>query len=880
MKLFRDTTHSIITFNHKHHGKPQLAVTIMAMFSFSKPGEFLSDADFWRIAKKNFNFDQGERLDLNMPKKRGEFFVKGACYAYDDHTSQSTVEVTLGNMDKKIVVFGDRQWTRDALKYKVGKPDYFSRIPITLENAFGGNEHPVNPAGKGFRQTKDSMDTLPNIELPYNLIHQNIDTPQPALLLPHSSTAPVQVARFGTIDEDWLRNESPYYPADIDSLYFNLAEDDQQSEGYFRGDEKLSCSNMHPEKPLVKGQLPAMRVRCFYKRTSKDLVDELMVNLDTVWLLPEEEKGILVWHGLIQTQDIAANDIEYIYSVNERLNEGKDLVYHLQRMNKRPEKSLDKLLNKPNIPVKKPPSTIAAEFKSLADLIQSRQNKNTAPLAAPNPFQGQTPADTLLALSPGNDKLPAINKDQWKGRLLGPELIPAGASQQSKTQSSLQQLQFLKSKISNSTLGDADKTMAMDSFDQLTLKIEQLDKASRLSQFRLGLFEKSTYTRDDIIEGHQQKKDFSNENLAGIDLSELNLSGINLSGCNLSGCNLKRTCLSHANLSTAILNHADLSEAVIIDANMAHVFIKNCNIDQTCFKESKMHYAKFENCQGKSVNFSKAFLNYAVFKKCHFSHGLLVGLKANFLNISESHFDACDFRDARMQFGSFHKNNWQAIEFTGSDLSYSIFHDSKLSQINATKVLAPKLSLTNCSIDKLSLADSHLNSLSCKGSILKYSTFTKSSLININFKKANLSHCEFKQSDVSRLRSNDQTRLTDCLFEQCTVIRAVFLEGIYEEIQFNNCDLLSTQLINSSWKKVAINKCSAKKFLMINCKMNFAVYKNVNFYQGIFKDTVFKDAEFNHCNLYSILFDDHQKADLKIIDCLQREIALIKDETV
>ena len=135
MKIFKDKPHTIITFNHRHQGKSKLAITIMAMFSFSKSGKFLSYADFWKVAKKSFNSSQGEFIDLYMPKKRAEFFVKGSCYTYEDNTSKSFVTIQVGNMQKQLTVFGDRQWVGMESKYHLSQPNNFRSIPITLTNA-------------------------------------------------------------------------------------------------------------------------------------------------------------------------------------------------------------------------------------------------------------------------------------------------------------------------------------------------------------------------------------------------------------------------------------------------------------------------------------------------------------------------------------------------------------------------------------------------------------------------------------------------------------------------------------------------------------------------------------------------------------------------
>ncbi|VEB34685.1 DUF2169 family type VI secretion system accessory protein [Legionella cherrii] len=885
MKIFKEKSHTVITFNYRHQGKSKLAITIMAMFSFAKQNQFLSYADFWRVAKKTFNFNQGEFIDLHMAKQRAEFLVKGSCYSYDSETRQSFVKIILDNLEKQLTVWGDRRWIKDDTRYHLSQPNTFDKIPITLNNAYGGIGHALNPDGRGLAPMDLITDiNLPNVELPGQSIKQPTDTPVPALLLPHSPTCTQQLSKFGTIDNDWLRNESPYYPQDIDWLYFNLAPADQQREHFFKGDETFSCIHMHPEKKIINGQLPGVRLRCFYKRIgSIDRLSELNVNLDTLWLLPDQEKGILIWHGIIDTQDIAANDIEFIYSANEILAEAPKDIDFYANLRSKPKEAIPRKARSDSSTTNQSSLrgmgfNLEAEINEIAEHWFPERKKFLEQNEALKIFQGKTPAESLMAIEryyknrnqafPAHASVKNILRTEAQT-----ENRPYGGNRHGR-----QFLDFLKKQITNRTSSTSSPSEALGRIEKLEQQIEYLDKLSAITQFRSGAPGKSTHSREEVVAGFKQGKNFSGENLAGIDLSDLDLSGINLSGCNLSECNLTRTRLTQANLSMATLFHANLSETHLANANLIHVLIKNASLDGANFSECALQHALIEDCSGKKCNFANAILNQVHFKKCHLSKGHFVGIKANFLDIVDSTFEESDFSEARMQFANVHQGSWSTINFTKADLSRALFAGIQLSEVVGNNLSAPHLSLTNCSIEKLVLNNSQCERLSCKGSTISESTFSCSALTGFNLLNAKVAQSRFINCNLTQIRGNELTKISTSHFEQCNLSNSALLGGHYEELALSDSTLDASQLVKNSWKKASFRKCSAKKFRFVNSNIDSCSFQDINFFQGIFHSSTFENTEFNHCNLYSIAFTDCQRKEVTIQDCLVKNIALHEEE--
>src|SRR5687767_991336 len=100
------------------------------------------------------------------------------------------VKVKLENkLSHSIIVFGNRFWEKNIFGIRIGDPDPFTEMPLTLYNAFGGKAEwdglPIpyanNIYGKGFYWEKEEAINrpLPNIENPKNLIYEWNHRPDP-----------------------------------------------------------------------------------------------------------------------------------------------------------------------------------------------------------------------------------------------------------------------------------------------------------------------------------------------------------------------------------------------------------------------------------------------------------------------------------------------------------------------------------------------------------------------------------------------------------------------------------------------------------------------------------------------------------------------------
>ncbi len=278
--------------------------------------------------------------DVGMPKPCGEYLVSGSYFSPgEEPVGGGEVKVTVGPQKKSLIVFGARNWEMGL----PSKPEPITTMPIEYSLAYGGNGLDTNMEGMGYQDEQ-----LPFVENPDQLITSPGVKIEPAgfsVLDPSCS----QRMRFqGTYDENYLQQYFPGYPEDFDLRYFLAAPSDQWINDYYQGDESFEIHNMHPEKPVIRGQLPDYYARCFLQQSSAGAslrFSEISLNLDTLWFFPEKDLGLLIWRAAKEVADDEAEQVSNVLLAFEaRKDASRSLQYYQQALEKR-IKSDDVLLN-------------------------------------------------------------------------------------------------------------------------------------------------------------------------------------------------------------------------------------------------------------------------------------------------------------------------------------------------------------------------------------------------------------------------------------------------------------------------------------------------------------------------------------------------------
>ncbi len=385
--------------------------------------ESLLEFDFSREAFEHMG--DSPLPDIGMPKPRGEYLVSGSFYSLEKQmVPGGEVIVRLGNHEKRLFVFGDREWVMGI----PSQPEPVTSVPISWSNAYGGNGYAFNPNGIGFN---DNL--LPNVEDPQHLLTSDKQQIHPAGLFPMDPSWPQRMQYQGTYDESYVEKYFPGYPADHDWRFFMTAPDDQWQEDFFIGKESFELHNLHPEKPLIRGRLPGYLVRCFLNQQVDGgrKFHELKLNLDTVWFFPETDLALLIWRKGIDVADDEAGEITDILLAYESSSDSPRPIDHYQAALEKRLRSDDALLNNFNTS-----DLIPIGAKCAMELLQESALADTKD----SPFSDNMNAKASTVSKLVNEKMKEVKEqinEQVNTNVEMPDNIPQDEKEKIKQQLNL-----------------------------------------------------------------------------------------------------------------------------------------------------------------------------------------------------------------------------------------------------------------------------------------------------------------------------------------------------------------------------------------------------------------------------------------------------------
>lgn len=241
--------------------------------------------------------------DLAPYKAATDIIVCGEAVAIGGQAiRQLDASVAVNDSLHSIRVFGDRYWHRHSGTWQISEPDFFERMPLVFERAFGGGQasspnqpsdlFSQNPVGMGYfsSQQPDREDKrLPNLEYPQQLIASPHDKPAPATFGVINRSWEPRISLAGSYDDQWQKERMPLLPLDFDERYYNCG---NLVLPMLNGNENIVLTNMHESGPL-RFVLPALDLNITVKIRGEETVHK--PNLDTLFIEPSLRQVSLTW---------------------------------------------------------------------------------------------------------------------------------------------------------------------------------------------------------------------------------------------------------------------------------------------------------------------------------------------------------------------------------------------------------------------------------------------------------------------------------------------------------------------------------------------------------------------------------------------------------
>lgn len=657
-------------------------------------------------------------LDEGLPKACGEFLLYGAAYPPMGHSGQPlSVKVNIGGLQKQLAVFGDRTISTLGLR---SAPATFNRMPLIPANAFGGKSYPLNPQGKGADkvagpQTADLQRPMPNVELPDQLMLSATEQPAPAGFWAFTPDSPARAQLLGRFNDHWLINRWPHLPTDTQANYFQTAPADQRLSQYFRGDETISLHNLHPQLPFIEASLPKMRGRIFVEQqqTAQDSVfKELTTHVETVWLLPDQLTGLVLYRAVVAIEDSTAADIKHVYAELEPLGES--------------------------------PKSLTECHQALTAQTQSTWGP-----------------EGLESSAAGA----ALEASVEVGAEVGPELSAEAGNNEPRVYAGPSREQIIERHARGESFANEDLTgVDLSGLNLLGADFSGAQLAE--ANFSDARLEQTNFDR--ALLSHAV---FVNANLVQASMVGASAGHVNFTQSDLSSAILKESDFSHGDFTQVKFNQADMTLAIFSGSKMQAVSALSVIAEQTSFEECSLADANFSHAQLKSASFHTAILT-----DTNFTQAVCQRVDFSGATLSRALFANADLQDSEASTATtfahcqFTKANLSGVSWVGPCLDGAAFDDAVMDKADITgaslhrvrmpRVLARQACFANVDLTNTDLTGINLFEGSLANAKLHNTHLRSANLFGVNFTDAKIVNSDLTGSDIERTILNVRQLLT------------------------------------------------------------------------------------------------------------------------
>lgn len=810
---------SLILFNYgTRDGVPHLHVTLGFLADHS--GNLYEETEAWRVITAQFG---NAGFDEAYKKRCGTFTVAGCAYAQPGaKVSKMGVVARVGTIQKNLHVFGDRRWEKTLLGYRATAPIAFESMPVDLAHAFGGASWPANEGGRGHYPSLKEADQrlLANIELPQEPCLHPADCPsQVATFSPLPQGVPARMAAMGTFDGRWLKKDVQSFPSDTDPAFFDAVQKDQCNSAFWRGDETYEVHGMHPEQAMVQGTLPGLRVRVLYRcQSGVAQIHQASLDLDTVLLLPNVNRVLVLYRALLTVGKIDGADVETLFVHCERLWEPltphEELVTHFNNMGSGPvavaaSEVLPSVSDAPAVSNEAQVSAASdALWKEIADAHDSLANQATEiakqkdvsldwpallrpdpalPVASvldPSSHQAEVENRIAAAITEIDATREAVLRQA--GNTFSKEEM-AAASSASLSNLAPHELdneasQEIKTRL-QAVLAERDARLALIEAELAKAKQAQVEPAAEFAtedEPKQALDSRRYLCRDEVVVALAAGDSLQRVRLEDVDLSALDCKGINFSDSEFLRCTFKQTQLAGASFAKARITACDFTGADLRGIVATEVIMDNCILLRSRLEGADIRYARIANC-----DFSNAV---AVDAKC--SHMQCLDSLFTGVDCSGACADGASFLRCNLSGLLAFKATFEGASFESSKLDAARFNDTVLNTSSWWKVSADSTDFIGAS-----MVDARLGN----GSAFKRTRFVRANCTGASIQSGLFEHC-----DMTEVCFNGAL-LTDCTLCDVNMCYVDAREASFMDSRFERVDLTGANLMQATLRRATLN---------------------------------------------------------------------------
>lgn len=851
-------------------GKPMLTVTVG--FACDSDHTRLKEQDAWKWLAPQF---PDEPFDLGEKKVRGGFGVAGSARApAGQAVTGLTVRAGVGKLESHLLVQGDRYWIRGLAGWSASEPESFEHMPIGLARAYGGADWPYNPYGRGYCPDPDASEhqLLPNIEWSATPVLKPSDQPRTATLGPHPIASEHRLQWLGTLDDKWKEKRLPWLPDDTNLRWFDRFDAAQCQDSYWRGDEAWHVENMHPQG-AVRGKLPGLRPRLLMRTIADpDRHVELGLDLDTVWLFPNDERSVVLYRAQVEVSREDAKDIRGLAVFVETLSDKlRPLEYWSQQWRHALEQATviasavpaadPELLDQVQAVHKQygdEAQTLSYTIRQEIDHAMQEGKEDTANSlrgigldmekmkrdAPPVPEESDVPfnppkdaAGFAAALRSRIDEEFAEGEAQARKSLksIGLDLDAMKAQAQSLPDAEMDFMTIMNFLPD----GHPDKQPAIDAFLAFNEEMEAMpaslqekfDQAKADSDAQAAavsgiygspqgdLGEPSTgprerLTREQVCARLAGKESLDWTELDGLDLSGLDFAGADMRRAVLRECSLRNAVLSGAKLFEVQIENCDLDEAVLVDANCESSQIKACTFRNARMERIDFNHVRMTACILDYANLEASNWSDAQVNECDFPGAILKQTRGKRCQFNNCRMTGMDASAANLESAVFHQCAMEGSLFSKADMSGASLQACQASRAQFDSANMPGLR---------TLLDTQLSDANMQGANLEDASLQDSSLLRANLRevcldRAFIKACDLTGTDAWRMRARSAD-FTDSCIVQASWRGVNLMHASARQATLLDTDLTGSNLHAFQTRTATVQGLKLEQSLMTRCRL-------------------------------------------------------------
>jgi uncharacterized protein YjbI with pentapeptide repeats len=836
MRAYKPADAMLLLGYQSRGGQPSLTVTVG--YCCGPDGKLVTEQDTWAALMPLF---KKEPFDLSQKKTRGGFGVAGdACAPEGSQVTGLTVRAGVGGLEKKALVQGDRLWTRGVAGWQASKPQPFARMPIGLDRAYGGKGWAQNPHGLGHCADPEQANgvALPNVERPDAPVLRPADTPRPAILgvLPQGS--PELTRWLGAFDGRWQRERLPWLPDDTDPRWFDRFEQDQCKQGYWRGDEAWFVENMHPRQAEMRGTLPGMRPRLLIRhQATPDQRSELPLDLDTVWLLPNDQRVLVLYRAETAVRREDAEDVLGVAVFNEKMTEPpQTLQYWALKWQEHDDARGKPAPAAPAEPGPEAQARAAAAAQAAADAAKAAaaHRADVAKTIADARQGAMAEADQYsraFGFGPLSDKLakadpsgvaPLPPMPVWpneplafkaavaqyvadaqsaglaevraKYKEFGGDFDAAMARAKAKPPVDVSPSQLLESL----NIAPEKKQALLKQYQEFESKIAGVQaKAAEISKKADALREQKPppdipIPEEGMPRGPRQVLDRQGliaRHAAGESARWTSLTGQDLSGLDLHGMDLR-----DAILSKCLLRGADLQ-----GANLTGCALEECDLDGARLAKTRFERTQWKDCRAVKASLAGADFSLARLEKTAFTQADL-----NASIWTQAQAKGCDFDKAILRQAEGREARYTSCRFAAVDATESRFPKALFDQCSLEGTLLEGAALERATLVACAAGGARFDGAQLTG----FRTLKGTSLRDANFNKAQLDRAVLQDTDLGHA-SLREAHMDRGFLKNCD------LSGTDAwHLVARTCDFTGSRIVQASWRGANLMKARLRQVVL------------------------------------------------------------------